>query len=59
MESVLIYIGRANHCQMLAIAAHTARKKAEYLDLAALWLDLAESRRRTLSVSAQEAPNGP
>lgn len=59
MEKLLAYISHAECCQMMALGARSDKTKAEYVHLAALWLDLAERRRRALSGSAQETPNGP
>ena len=48
MEKVLRYICHAEECQILAITATDDKDKAEYLKLAARWINLADGRRLLL-----------
>ena len=48
VEKILVYVGRAHECQILAVAACVDDDKAEYLALAQTWIELAEARRQFL-----------
>ena len=49
VEKVLLCVGRAEKCQALATSAPSDMHKTEYLKLAELWLDQAQTRRQWLT----------
>jgi hypothetical protein len=56
LEKVLLYIARSDHYQALAADTHDVEQKAEYLKLARVWLDMADTRRTELREADPETP---
>jgi len=57
VERVLAYIARAEKCQARADAAAADFHGACFLHLAKIWLGLAETRRRMLSIEGKPKPS--